>query len=189
MSGLGNGHRYGSIAKVSSCYVLCGVEMGGRARRGGAGVLIAATWEAGVARCRLGCWIRGATREEQVRKGKEREADVRLPAWLCVLAGGGGAVKERCGARSKARPRETGNSLPRTSEGGRGRDRPGAPRSKKTCIQWQRSSTVVGGCRSRGAQGSIMHLSKDSDRFSNNEMCLSVRLHACHACVHRLGEE
>jgi hypothetical protein len=73
MSGLGNGHRYGSIAKVSSCYVLWRVEVGGRAWRGGARVLIAATWEAGwrgVARCRVGCWIRGATSEEQVsRKG------------------------------------------------------------------------------------------------------------------------
>jgi hypothetical protein len=56
-------------------------------------------------------------------EGKDaRRMSVRLPA---LLAGvwAGGAVKERCGRpRSKARPREAGNSLPRNNIWGRGGD-------------------------------------------------------------------
>jgi hypothetical protein len=92
MSGLGNGHRYGSIAKVSSCYVLWRVEVGGRAWRGGARVLIAATWEAGwrgVARCRVGCWIRGATSEEQVSRKGTRGGCPAASLAVCVCVGRG----------------------------------------------------------------------------------------------------
>lgn len=93
-------------------------------------------------------------------EGKDaRRMSVRLPA---LLAGvwAGGAVKERCGRpRSKARPREAGNSLPRNNIWGRGGDetRPsselGSARLGPAAgARWplRRASEQV--CRSRGAQ-------------------------------------
>jgi hypothetical protein len=104
-SGLGNGHATVRSRKLARA-MRCGSEVGGRARRGASGSY---SWPT---RGPLSSQLLDSGRETREELCEEERTARRMSGCRCLAVC---AVKERCGARSKARPRETGNSLPRTS--------------------------------------------------------------------------